>query len=289
MMRRGWSFVPCLLLWTACQAPTPTVADARAAVEASWHRAPDEAEVIAVDPVVGSLLKSAFAAHAAQRRALLQNLANVGTPAYKRQRAAIGTQTIDGPGGERCQIPVVLGVDPDLSPGALEQTGRALDVAIDGDGWLAVVVADGTIAYTRAGNLQLNADGKLVSGCGCVLLPEIAVPSDLLDIAIDPEGRVGGRTAGSPDSHTSFGQLTLHRFVNPAGLRLCGDGLRAVTESSGSPITATPGRNGLGALKQGFLERSNVDAAAALLELQLLERQHESLARVLQRFGMIAP
>ncbi|MBK8100720.1 MAG: flagellar hook-basal body complex protein [Planctomycetes bacterium] len=289
MMRRVLPIVPCLLLWTACQVPAPPPTDALAAVEASWRRVPDDPEVIAVDPVIGSLLRSAFAAHAAQRRVLLQNLANVATPAFKRQRVAIGTQTIDGPGGERCQTPVVLGVDPDLSPGVLEQTGRALDVAIDGDGWLVVVVADGTTAYTRAGNLQLNADGKLVSACGCVLLPEITVPTDLLEIHIDPEGRVGGRTAGSPDAHTSFGQLTLHRFVNPAGLRLLGDGLRGSSEASGPPITATPGRSGLGALKQGFLERSNVDAAATLLELQLLERQYESLARVLQRLGMIAP
>ena len=288
-MRHRWLFVPCLLLWTACQAPAPAAVP-MSAVDASWRRGePEPPRVIAVDPTVGALLRAAFAAHAAQRRVLLQNLANVATPAYKRQRVALGTQGVEGPGGEQSLLPVVLGVEPDLDAGVLEHTGRALDVAVDGAGWLAVQVADGTMAFTRVGNLQISPDGRLVTGCGCKVLPEITVPSDLLELSIDPQGRLSGRTAGNPDGCTLFGELTLHRFVNPAGLRLDHDGLRHVTEASGQPLTGTPGSQGLGLLKQGFLERSNVDSAAALLELQVLERQHQTLVEVLRQFGMVAP
>jgi flagellar basal-body rod protein FlgG len=151
-----------------------------------------------------------------------------------------------------------------------------------------VTLADGSTGYTRAGVLQIDADGKLRDHDGRVLLPEITIPSDTLEIAIDPEGRVNCRTAGSPDTSTSLGQLQLHRFVNPAGLRNEGSAWRPC-EASGYPVSGCPGMLGLGLLKQGFRERSNVQLADELMQLQALDRQHLALLEVLRRSGMVVP
>ena len=99
-----------------------------------------------------------------------------------------------------------------FSPGTLEITDRNLDLAIDGEGFFSVLLPDGSTGYTRDGGFQLNADGKMVNGSGHILLPEITLPSDLLEINIDTEGRVTGRTAGNADTSSQFGQLTIHRF-----------------------------------------------------------------------------
>jgi hypothetical protein len=127
-----------------------------------------------------------------------------------------------------------------FTTGTLEITERDLDVAIDGEGFFAVTLPDGSTGYTRDGGFHLNADGKLVTGGGNVVLPEITVPSDTLEISIDPEGRVSGRTAGSPDTSTSFGQLTIHRFVNPSGMLAVGANVLRPTPASGAPITGHP-------------------------------------------------
>ena len=100
--------------------------------------------------------------------------------------------------------------------------------------------------------------------------------------AIDPEGRVSGRTAGSPDSATSFGALTIHRFVNPAGMLAVGSNVLHQTEASGAPITGSPGATGLGLLKQGFIERSNVQIVNELVNLIVAQRAYEVNSRAIQ-------
>ena len=145
-----------------------------------------------------------------------------------------------------------------FTTGTLEITERSLDVAIDGQGFFSVILPDGATGYTRDGNFHLNADGKLVTGAGNVLTPEVS---------IDPEGRVSGRTAGSPDTSTQFGQLNIHRFVNPSGMLASGSNVMRPTEASGQPTTGAPGSNGLGLLKQGFIERSNVQIVNELVNL----------------------
>jgi flagellar basal-body rod protein FlgG len=120
------------------------------------------------------------------------------------------------------------------------------------------------------------------SGSGNVLLPEISVPNDALEIAIDPEGRVNVRTAGSPDTSTLLGQITLHRFVNPSGMLAVGANVLRPSEASGAPITNTPGQTGLGLLKQGFVERSNVQIVNELVNLIVAQRAYEVNSRAIQ-------
>lgn len=245
-------------------------------------------QVLALDPIVAQLLRASFSAYEHQRRVLLENVTNVNTCGYKKRVVRTTLQTITGSDGQSFQMPVVQGTEAIFTTGTLECTGRNLDVAIDGEGFFAVTLFDGSTGYTRDGVLQIHADGKLVTGAGNVVSPEITLANDTLEIAVAPDGLVTGRTAGSPDTTTVFGQLTIHRFVNPAGLRL-DNGIYHPTEASNQPITNTPGLTGHGILKQGFLERSNVQLTAEMVDLQILEKQHDSLVRTMRQFGMVAP
>jgi len=242
----------------------------------------------ALDPVTAELLTAAYKCFEEQRRIAVANVANVNSVGYKRRVIELGMSDVDAGDGQRYQVPRVLRVGSSFSTGTLEITERSLDLAIDGRGFLSILLPDGATGYTRNGNLHLDADGKLVTGDGMLVTPVITVPSDLLEISIDPFGTVAGRTAGSPESQTIFGQLNLHRFVNADGLLLERSCYRP-SEASGNPITGRPGEDGLGQLKQGFLERSNVEVSTELMNLQRINRQQEMLTRVLERFGMVAP
>jgi flagellar basal-body rod protein FlgG len=145
-----------------------------------------------------------------------------------------------------------------------------------------VLLPDGSTGYTRDGGFHVNSAGKIVSGNGNILMPEITLPNDLLEISIDPEGRVSGRTAGSPDTATSFGQITIHRFVNPSGMLAVGANVMRPSEASGQPITGIPGQTGLGLLKQGFVERSNVQIVNELVNLIVAQRAYEVNSRAIQ-------
>ncbi|MBK8099025.1 MAG: flagellar basal-body rod protein FlgG [Planctomycetes bacterium] len=229
---------------------------------------------------------------------IANNIANVNTAGFKKSQASFEDLlyvTLQSPGlakgaGDN-PVPIgtqigsgtrLNGTTKVFSPGTLEITDRQLDVAIDGEGLFAVVLPDGTTGYTRDGAFHLNADGKLVTGQGNILIPEINVPSDLLEISIDPEGRVSGRTAGNPDGSTLFGQMTIHRFLNPSGMLAVGANVMRPTEASGQPITAAPGQNGLGTIKQGFIERSNVQIVNELVNLIVAQRAYEVNSRAIQ-------
>lgn len=229
---------------------------------------------------------------------IANNIANVNTSGFKKSQASFEDLlyvTLQSPGLARGAgdnpVPIgtqigsgtrLNGTTKVFTAGTLEITDRSLDMAINGDGFFAVLLPDGSTGYSRDGAFELNADGKLVTGQGNVLLPEITVPSDTLEISIDPEGRVTGRTAGSPDSSTFFGEITLHRFVNPSGMLAVGGNVLRPTEASGAPITSTPGDNGLGLLKQGSLERSNVQIVNELVNLIVAQRAYEVNSRAIQ-------
>ena len=117
---------------------------------------------------------------------------------------------------------------------------------------------------------------------GHILLPEITVPADTLDIAIDPSGRVTVATASTPDAATQVGQLTISRFVNPSGMLAVGGNVGRQTEASGAPQTSTPGIAGLGQLRQRFLERSNVQIVNELVNLIVAQRAYEVNSRAIQ-------
>ena len=247
-----------------------------------------EPRTLAPESVTAELLAAGIRCIEEQARVVSANIANANTPAYKRQFVKITTASIEA-NGHVYHVPVVQSVDTVFAPGALEVTERCLDVGIDGAGFFSVILPDGAIAYTRDGSFHLNADGKLVTGAGHIVTPEITVPADTLEISVDPYGRVSGRTAGAPDTNTQFGQLQLQRFVNPGGMRSAGDNVMRQTDASGPPFTGTPASQGLGTLKQGFREGSNVNMAKELVDLQLLMKQQEMLTKVLAHFGMIAP
>ncbi len=229
---------------------------------------------------------------------IANNIANVNTAGFKKSQASFEDLfyvTLQSPGlargaGESASpIGTQIGSGTRLNgttkvftTGTLEITERNLDVAIDGDGFFAVTLPDGSTGYTRDGGLQINRDGKLVTGTGNILLPEITVPSDLLELSIDTQGRVSGRTAGSPDTATSFGDITLHRFVNASGMLAVGSNIMRPTEASGPPTTGTPGDTGLGLLKQGFVERSNVQIVNELVNLIVAQRAYEVNSRAIQ-------
>jgi flagellar basal-body rod protein FlgG len=287
-----------LALAAACAVPAPVGSaiapsrDAGEAHEAAWSVEPgsaaDAAAARIVDPAVTTLLRAALAVHGAQRRVVVENLANAGTCGWKRRVVRTSTRSFAAADGSVHSMPVVLGVEAEFALGTMQETGRALDFAIDGDGFFAVVMDDGGTGYTRAGSLRANADGKLVDTDGHLLQPEITLPCDTLEIAIDPEGNVHVRTAGSPTCNTMLGQLTLHRFADPSGLRIDGAVLRC-TETSGAPMTSTPGACGAGQLKQGCLEGSNVDRVREAFELQMLDRQQRHFDALLRQLGLVAP
>ena len=229
---------------------------------------------------------------------IANNIANVNTAGFKKSQASFEDLfyvTLQSPGlaqstgGNPAPIGLQLGSGTRLSgttkistPGTLEGTDRSLDLAIDGEGMFQVLLPNGEFGYTRDGSFQVNKDGKLVTGQGYVLQPEITLPSDLLEMSIDAEGHVSGRTASNPDSSTQFSQLTLSRFINPAGMLAEGGNVMRQSAASGTPITQTPGVDGLGTLKQGFIERSNVAIVNELVNLIVAQRAYEVNSRAIQ-------
>ena len=229
---------------------------------------------------------------------IANNIANVNTAGFKKSQASFEDLfyvTLQSPGlaqgGDGSPVPIgtqigsgtrLNGTTKVFTTGTLEITERQLDVAIDGDGFFSVITSNGGEGYTRDGGFHVNRDGKLVTGQGYVLTPEITIPSDALEISIDPNGRVSGRTAGSPDTSTTFGDITIHRFINPSGLLADGSNVLRQTDASGAPTTGTPGDNGLGLLKQGFVERSNVQIVNELVNLIVAQRAYEVNSRAIQ-------
>jgi flagellar basal-body rod protein FlgG len=229
---------------------------------------------------------------------IAHNIANVNTAGFKRSQASFEDLlyvTLQAPGlrqdatGTPSPIGLQIGSGSRLSgttkiytAGTLEGTNRQLDVAIDGDGFFQVQLPDGSEAYTRDGHLQVNAQGRLVTSAGYVLQPEITLPQDVLDVSIGPDGQVTGRQAGSPNATQIFGQMNLYRFINPSGLLSHGGNVLTETSASGNPTQATPGEQGLGTLRQNFIERSNVEIVNELVNLIVAQRAYEVNSRAIQ-------
>ena len=226
---------------------------------------------------------------------IANNIANVNTAGFKKSQASfedllyVKLQSAgDGTDGQR-PVGTEIGSGTRLSgttkvhtSGTLEITDRALDLAIDGEGFFEVLLPDGSSGYTRDGSFQVNAEGKLVTSAGYVLTPEITVPNDVLEVSIDPEGRVSGRTASAPDAQTQFGQINLTRFLNPSGLTSRGSNISIGHPAAGQPTIAPPGQQGAGLLKQGFIERSNVQIVNELVNLIVAQRAYEVNSRAIQ-------
>jgi len=217
------------------------------------------------------------------------NLANVNTTAYKKSRAvfedlmyqnvrqvgASTTQDTQSPTGLSLGTGVrVVATEKTYTQGSMTQTGEALDVAISGRGFFEILMPDGTMAYTRNGDFQVNAQGELVTAGGYPLQPGIAIPDAAQSVTIGKDGVVTVQLAGQ-SSATQVGTLQLVDFVNPAGLQPRGENLLLESAASGPPQTGTPGLNGLGMLEQGSLESSNVNVVEELVNMIETQRAYE--------------
>ena len=230
---------------------------------------------------------------------IANNMANINTTAFKKDRAnfedliyrqlrlpgatdADGTITSTG-------IEVGLGTrvsstQTNYTQGATQATDNPLDVAIEGPGFFKVIAGSSTY-YTRAGNFGINADGNLVLGSaqtGWLLDPTVSIPPEATSVAISSDGLVQFTTADTPETTQTAGQITLTSFVDPDGLLKMGDNLYQQTEAAGAINEANPGQPGLGSLRQGSLEASNVNPTEELIDLITTQRAFELNSQVVQ-------
>jgi flagellar basal-body rod protein FlgG len=173
----------------------------------------------------------------------------------------------------------VVGTQKQFTEGSLQVTEQSLDVAVDGRGFLPIQQADGTTAYTRNGQLHLNREGQMVTAEGLLLQPTIAVPNNANTVTIGTDGTVTAKVLGEPEPQ-AIGTIQLVDFVNPAGLQAIGSNLFVQTASSGEPIEGTPGENGLGQIKQGMLENSNVNIVEEMVNMITTQRAYEMNSKV---------
>jgi flagellar basal-body rod protein FlgG len=225
---------------------------------------------------------------------IANNLANVNTTGFKRSQINFqdllyvkllepGTEVASGiyaPSG----LEIGSGVRPAstvkvFTTGELQNTGKSLDIAITGEGFLQVAMPDGSIRYTRDGALQTGPDGQLVTTTGYLLEPSITIPTDAVSVDI---GKDGGVNVTDPSGTQSVvGNIELARFPNPSGLSSEGENLLAENEASGTPLTGLPGENGFGSIQSGFLEKSNVQLVSELVNLITAQRAYEINSRAI--------
>jgi flagellar basal-body rod protein FlgG len=226
---------------------------------------------------------------------IANNLANINTTGFKRsqinfqdlvydQMKKPGNEVASGvnsPGGLEIGSGVrAAGNVKVFSPGEMENTGRSLDIAITGEGFLQVMMPNGETRYTRDGALQINANGQLVTTNGYTIEPALTVPANWTSISIEKDG--GVNVTDSTGAQSVVGNLQLVRFQNPSGLSSEGDNLLAETPASGSPTTGTPGNDGFGNIQSGFLEKSNVQMVTELVNLITAQRAYEINSRAIK-------
>lgn len=224
------------------------------------------------------------------------NLANASTTGYKRGRAHFEDllyQNLRQPGSASSQqtnLPTGLqvgtgvrtvGTSKLFTQGNLQQTGNNFDVAINGAGFFAVQMPDGTQAYTRDGNFKVDAQGQLVTNNGFAVQPAITIPANAQAVSIGQDGVVQVTLAGNPQPQ-QVGTLQLTNFNNPAGLEAKGQNLFVETAASGAPTAGAPGGNGLGLLNQGFVETSNVNVVEELVTMIATQRAYELNSKAIQ-------
>ncbi|CRY70295.1 flagellar basal-body rod protein FlgG [Yersinia pseudotuberculosis] len=220
---------------------------------------------------------------------IANNLANVSTNGFKRQRAVFEDllyQTLRQPGAqssEQTTLPSGLQIGTGVRPvaterlhsqGNLSQTNNSKDIAIKGEGFFQVQMPDGTNAYTRDGSFQVDQNGQLVTAGGFQVQPAITIPANALSMTVGRDGIVSVTLQGQTATQ-QVGQLTLTTFINNSGLESVGENLYQETASSGAPNETTPGLNGGGLLYQGYVETSNVNVAEELVNMIQTQRAYE--------------
>jgi flagellar basal-body rod protein FlgG len=181
----------------------------------------------------------------------------------------------------------VAATPKDFSQGTIENTGNPLDIAISGEGFLQIRLPDGSIAYSRAGNLHVDNEGNLVDPNGHLLESNIIFPEGVTSVVIQNDGTVLV-TVDNELEQTEIGQISLAKFTNPAGLKSLGQNLYASTDSSGLPITGYPSDTGFGDIKQYALESSNVDVIAEMMRMVMIQRVFDTITKAVSSYeGML--
>ena len=223
------------------------------------------------------------------------NIANMNTVGFKRQRAEFQDllyQTIERAGAQSSEAGTVVPTGVQIGSGVkagsvyritgqgnLTQTGNRFDLAIDGRGFFQVQLPSGETAYTRAGNFAVNDQGQLVTDDGYLVEPQISIPTDAKDVVISRSGQVQVITDGQTEPQT-VGQLEIALFFNEAGLEAIGDNLFLESGASGAASVGTPGDVGYGQLVQGYTEASNVDAVSEITALIVAQRAYEMNSKI---------
>jgi flagellar basal-body rod protein FlgG len=227
---------------------------------------------------------------------IANNLANSSTTGFRQLRLQFQDmlyQNLVTPGAAQSQTTVSAGIQIGLgtrsaatevimTQGELNQTNNPLDMAIEGAGFFEVQRPDGTTAFTRAGQFQLNNQGTIVTSDGNPLLPTITIPPNAVSVTVTQYGVVNATLPGQTNP-AQLGQIQLATFANPGGLENMGGNLLQQTLSSGDPVVGNPGgTEGLGTLQQGYLENSNVDIVTEFVQMVLAQRAYESNSKVIK-------
>lgn len=222
-------------------------------------------------------------------RVISNNLANVNTTAYKRDRASFQTlayQVVTAPGAaSTAQTQYATGTNLGTgvriqgtsrieTQGSLQTTGNALDLALDGNGYFQIQMPDGTLGYTRAGNFSRSPEGLLITSEGYQVMPGITVPEGATSITVGSDGTVSATVAGQTEA-TQLGQIQVATFPNAAGLQAKGDNYLTETSASGAASLGNPGETGRGTIRQGMLEGSNVNVVEELVDMIETQRAYE--------------
>lgn len=229
---------------------------------------------------------------------IANNLANINTTGYKRTRAEFEEliyQTLRAPGtpsSELTAYPIPVQMGTGVRPvatlkmhtqGSLKETGRKLDIAIEGEGFFRIVLPDGSYAYTRDGSFKIDANGEIVTSNGYRFDPPLIVPeeADPNTITITENGEVFAQLKATKET-IKIGEIKLYRFINPAGLSSIGQNLFKETSASGEAVEGTPGIEGYGRVLQGFLEMSNVNVVEEFVNMIVAQRAYEFNSKVVQ-------
>lgn len=240
--------------------------------------------------------KTGMEAQQTQLDTISNNLANVSTNGYKKSHAVFedlmyqNLRQAGANSSEQTTLPTGLQVglgtravatSRSFTQGNLQQSANNLDVAVLGNGFFEVQMPDGTTGYTRDGAFQVNSTGQLVTNNGYLVNPGITIPANAQSVTIGSDGTVSVTVPGQATAQ-SIGQLQIASFVNPAGLEPKGQNMFGETTASGTPNSGTPGENGLGSLRQGFVETSNVNVVEELVAMIQTQRAYELNSKAIQ-------
>lgn len=240
------------------------------------------------------IARTGLDAQQTQLDVIANNLANVSTNGFKRGRAVFEDllyQTLRQPGAQssqQTQIPAGLQLGTGVRPvstariftqGSLQKTDSALDIGVQGNGFLQILLPDGTTGYTRDGSFQKDNQGQIVTSDGYPVQPAITIPATATSVTIGTDGTVSITQTGTAAT-TQIGSIQLATFINPAGLQSMGQNLFLETAASGTPTPNTPGTNGAGIVNQGYVETSNVNVAEELVTMIQTQRAYELNSKV---------